>query len=147
MCCPVVPALRCEILIGYPQADDFDCPCSTCHVYIHVLTLTAAMQHYVCEILRLQKCIGSYDIHSREIRKYVYHCQILCALHISHHSSGLCTSMARFNSSSIHFQSESRFSKNTNIVRFFCMTIYNLYQNNNFKTLFWIEWIKNKLLK
>lgn len=32
MCRPVVPALRCEILIGQPQAA-FDCPCCTSCLY------------------------------------------------------------------------------------------------------------------
>lgn len=47
VCCPVVLALRCEILIGQPQADAYDCPCNTCHVYIHVLLFTAAVQQSI----------------------------------------------------------------------------------------------------
>lgn len=102
----MVPALGCEILIGQPQADAFDCPCSTRHVYIHVLTFTAAVQQCMCEILRLEKCIGSYDIHSREIRKYVYNCQIPSVLHIFHHNPVQRTSVARFNLPSFHCNSE-----------------------------------------
>lgn len=123
MCCPVVPALRCEILIGQPQADAFDCPGNTCHVYIYVLTFTSAVQQCICEILRLEKCIGSYDTLSREIRKYVHNCQIPSVLHFFHHNPLHCTSVSRFGLPSIHFKSESRQSKNMNIVNFFYMTI------------------------
>lgn len=52
MCCPVALALSCEILIGQPQAAALDCPCNTCHVYIHALTFTAALCHCVCVRLR-----------------------------------------------------------------------------------------------
>lgn len=128
MCCPVVPALRCEILIGQPQADAFDYPCSTCHVYIHVLTFTAAVHQCMCEILRFEKCIGSYDIHSREIRNMFTIVRFLSVLHIFHLSPEQCNSVTRFNLPSIHFKSQSRFSKNTYWLSL-CMTIYN--QNNH----------------
>lgn len=52
MCCPAVPALRCEILLGQPQAEA-DCPCSICHVFIHVFTFRNTLQERVHEILRL----------------------------------------------------------------------------------------------
>lgn len=40
---------------------------------------TTSAQCCVCEIVRLEKCIGSCDIHSREIRKYVCHRHVLQA--------------------------------------------------------------------
>lgn len=84
MCCPGFGALRREILIGWPRADVFDCSRSTRHVYMHVQVFTASAKRCVWEIARLEKCIGSCDIHSGEIRKYVYCCQV------SHHRPGLC---------------------------------------------------------
>lgn len=87
---PSFGALRREILIGWPQADVFDCSRSARHVFMHVQAFTASTQRCVCEIVRLKKCIGSCDIHSREIRKYVYHCQVLRALHFASPSRSLC---------------------------------------------------------
>lgn len=57
----------------------------------------------VCEIFRLEKCIGSYVIHSWEIRKYVYDRQISRVLHIFHHNPLQCTRVAGFRLPSIHF--------------------------------------------
>ena len=45
MCCPMVAALMCEILIGHTQAEALDYPWCTCHVYMHVLTFTAAVRN------------------------------------------------------------------------------------------------------